>query len=122
MSKITRHFIALLALGIQPLAAQEDVATMEEIIVEAPFDLRLQPPKESAVQIMIERLRLRSETAHALDLKIANRDPVSRILDLTRYSPIPLGASEDRVDSFFMQNALRAELNPRKDDPLSLRR
>ena len=122
MSKITRHLIALLALGIQPLAAQEDVATMEEIIVEAPFDVRLEFPKESHVQIMIERLRLRSETERALDLKIANRDPVSRLLDLTRYSPIPLGASESRVDTFFLQNALRADLNPRKDDPLSLRR
>ena len=120
--QITRHIIALLALGIQPLAAQEDVATMEEIIVEAPFDVRVELPKESHVQIMIERLRLHAETERALELKIANRDPVSRILDLTHYSPIPLGASENRVDTFFMQNALRADLNPRKDDPLSLRR
>lgn len=122
VSKITRHLIALLALGIQPLAAQEGVATMEEIIVEAPFDVRVELPKESHVQIMIERLRLHAETERALELKIANRDPVSRILDLTHYSPIPLGASANRVDTFFMQNALRADLNPRKDDPLSLRR
>ena len=95
---------------------------MDEIIVEAPFDVRLELPKESHVQIMIERLRLRAETERAAELKIANRDAVSRLLDLTKYSPIPLGASEDRVDTFFLQNALRADLNPRHDDPLSLRR
>ena len=113
---------ALLMSGAPRLPAEEGVATMEEIIVEAPFDVRLELPQESAVKIMIERMRLRSETERELELKIANRDPISRLLELTKYSPIPLGASEDRVDSFFMQNALRAELNPRKDDPLSLRR
>lgn len=126
MTQTTRHLLALatavLTLAAPPLVAQEDVAIMEEIIVEAPFDVRLDPPQQSAVQIMIERMRLRSETERALELKIANRDPISRLLDLTKYSPIPLGASENRVDTFFLQNALRVDLNPRHDDPLSLRR
>ncbi len=126
MSKTRRHIFAAVAIGTLALSASRaqngDIAVMDEIIVEAPFDVRLQLPKESAVQIMIERLRLRSETERALEMKAANRDPVSRLLDLTKYSPIPLGASEDRIDTFFMQNALRADLNPRTDDPLSLRR
>ncbi|MEO5721722.1 MAG: hypothetical protein ABIR71_09660 [Chthoniobacterales bacterium] len=113
--------VALLLCATQPLRAQEDVAIMDEIIVEAPFDLRLELPKGSSVEIMIERMRLRTETERALELKIANRDPISRLLDLTNYSPIPLGASESRIDTFFQENALRADLNPRRDDPLSLR-
>ena len=113
---------ALLMSGPRRLPAEEGVATMEEIIVEAPFDVRLELPKESAVQIIIECMRLRSEAERALELKIANRDPLSRLLDLTKYSPIPLGASENRVDTFFLLNSMRADLNPRRDDPLSLRR
>ena len=51
---------------------------MEEIIVEEPFDVRLQLPQESSVQIMIERMRLRFETERIEELKIANRNPVTR--------------------------------------------
>lgn len=93
---------------------------MEEIIIEEPFDVRLQLPQESSVQIMIERMRLRLETERAEELKIANRNAVTRVLDLTKYSPISLGASEDRSDTFFLQNSLRPDLNPRNDDPLLL--
>lgn len=123
MKRITAMLVvaALLLPGALGLLAEEGVAIMEEIIVEEPFDVRLQLPKESAVQIMIERMRLQSETERALELKITNRDPISRLLDLTKYSPIPLGASEGRVDTFFLQNSLRPDLNPRNDDPLSLR-
>lgn len=114
--------VALLLCATQLLRAQEDVAIMDEIIVEAPFDVRLELPKESTVKFMIERMQLRAETERALEMKIANRDPISRLLELTKYSPIPLGASESRIDTFFLQNALRADLNPRTDDPLALRR
>ncbi len=120
-----RRFIplaALLLLSARTLLAQDDIPTVEEIIVDEPFDVRLQLPEESSVQIMIERMRLRLETERAEELKIAHRNAVTRLLDLTKYSPIPLGASEDRVDAFFLQNALRPDLNPRNDDPLSLRR
>jgi hypothetical protein len=91
---------------------------MEEVIVEAPFDVRLEPPRESAVQIMIERLQLRAETQRAVELQIANRTPLATLLELTKYSPIPLGSSERRVDTFFLENSMRADLNPSARDPL----
>lgn len=109
-----------LLLTARPASAEEDIPIMEEIIVEEPFDVRLELPSESSVQIMIERMRLRDEAERIEELKIANRNPVTRVLDLTKYSPIPLGASEDRIDTFFFQNALRPDLNPGKDDPLAL--
>jgi hypothetical protein len=96
--------------------AQE--AVMEEVIVEAPFDLRLQLPKDSNVRIMIERLTLKADTERALELQIANRTPINTLLDLTKYSPIPLGGSDPRVDTFFLQNYMRADLNPSKRNPL----
>lgn len=96
--------------------AQEIV--LEEVRVEASFDLKLEPPRQSDVETLIERLTLRAESRRALDLKIANRTPLSTLLDLTKYSPIPLGGSENRVDTFFMQNEMRADLNPRKTSGL----
>ena len=84
---------------------------MEEIIVEAPFDVRLTLPRESDVQTMIDRLTLRAQTQRTFELQIANRTPISTLLDLTKYSPIPLGGSDNRVDTFFLQNYMRADLN-----------
>lgn len=115
-----KYFATLLLLAAQTAAAQE--AVMEEVIVEAPFDVRLEPPQESAVHIMIERLTLRAETERALELQMANRTALATLLDLTKYIPIPLGSSDNRVDSFFLENTMRADLNPREHDPLELRR
>lgn len=108
------------ALAVQTASAQE--AVMEEVVVEAPFDVRLELPRASAVQIMIERLKLRDETQRTLELKIANRIPLSTLLDLTKYSPIPLGGSDSRIDTFFLQNYMRADLKARDEDLLNLRR
>ncbi len=121
--KLLAWFIFGLALFLAlptPAGAQEDVAEMDEFIVEAPFDVRLELPDERAVKHLLELMQVRVEAERALALRVANRDPLSRILELTKYSPIPLGSSEVRVDTFFLQNALRPD--PRRDDPLSLRR
>jgi len=112
-----------LVLALQPPVglAEEDEAVMEEITVEATFDLRLDLPtaRESAVQIMIDRLTLRAEMQRALDLQIANRTPMTTILDLTKYVPIPaFSGSSKPVDTFFQENYMRADLNPREKSPL----
>jgi len=114
--------MAAIFILVTPSFAPAQEAVMDEIIVEAPFDVRLELPRESHVQIMIERLTLGAESKRALELQVANRPALTTLLDLTKYSPIPAGASESRVDIFFLQNYLRADLNPRDDDPLALRR
>jgi hypothetical protein len=103
-----RHLavVALCAslLTLRCVLAEEETAvlTLEEIVVEETIDLRLELPKESAVQMMIDRLTLRAETQRALDLEIANRTPMTTILDLTKYVPIPLfSGSSKPVDTFF---------------------
>ena len=101
--------------------AAEEEAVMDEIIVEAPFDLRLQLPNESHVEIMIDRLTLKAEMARALELEVANRTPLNVLLDLTKYSPIHMGSSDSRIDTYFTENFMRADLNPRIEDPLTLR-
>ena len=116
MSKPLRTCAILLILSARAAFPQE--AVLEEVIVEAPFDVRLEPARESTVQIMIDRLQLRAETQRALELQIANRTPLETLLELTKYSPIPLGSSERRVDTFFLENSMRADLNPPERDPL----
>jgi hypothetical protein len=121
--RVTPKFLTAFAIAICAVShAAEEEAIMEEVIVEAPFDVRLELPKPSHVQIMIDRLTLKAETQRALDLQIANRTPINTLLDLTKYSPIPLGGSDPRVDTFFLPNYMRADLNPRDEDPFSLRR
>ena len=95
---------------------------MEEVIVEAPFEVRLQLPNESQIQLMIDRLMLKTETERAAALEIANRTPINTLLDLTKYSPIRMGSSDSRVDTYFLENFMRPDLNPRMEDPLALRR
>lgn len=120
VKQVTR--LLLIVLALPALAVEDEIMTLEEIIVEEPFDVRLQLPQPSAVNQIIARLRLHHESLRAADLEVAHRHPLTRVLDLTRYSPVPLGASEDRIDTFFISNAMRPDLNPREEDPLELRK
>ncbi|MDQ6624927.1 MAG: hypothetical protein M3Y69_02120 [Verrucomicrobiota bacterium] len=114
---------ALLSLGLASwigsghAAAQEGVA--EEVRVEAtfvasPFELQ----RDHAVEILAERLTLHTAALHSAELQRANENSVTRLLELTKYIPIPLGSSENRVDTFFQSNYMRVDLNPRGENPL----
>lgn len=92
---------------------------MDEVRVEgaftaSPFELR----RDKAVEIMIERLNLRAETLRSAELQHANESSVTRLLELTKYVPIPLGSSENRIDTFFLSNYMRKDFNPRDTSPL----
>lgn len=100
--------------------AQE--AVTEKVRVEASFTSSLQLERDPAVTEIVTRLQFRAEADRARDLKEANESVITRLLDLTRHIPIELGSSENKVDTFFLQNYMRADLNPRADDPLSLRK
>lgn len=87
---------------------------MEEVIVEAPFDVRLSLPDPVLVQTVIDRILLRDASVRALELQTANRSAITTVLDLTRYSPIKFGATLKPGDDFrFLDNYMRADLNPR---------
>ena len=96
--------------------AQEVV--LEEVRVEATFDFKLETPRESAIKTLIDRLALRAETQRVLELEVANRTTLGTLLDLTKYSPISLGASDNRVDTFFLSNYMRPDLNPSEHNAL----
>lgn len=116
----TARFLAISAAIVCALnaARAEEEAVMEEVIVEAPFDVRLQLPKDSQVQIAIDRLTVKAQAERAAALEIANRTPLNTLLDLTKYSPIPLGGSDPRIDPFTLQSYMRADLNPREERSL----
>ena len=112
--------LVALACVLPANAAEEEAVTIEGVIVEAPFDVRLELPSQYAVEKMIERLTLRAETQRAKELEIANRSPITTILDLTKHSPIPISdtGSGRPIDTFFYQNYMRANLNPPTDSRL----
>jgi hypothetical protein len=67
------------------------------------------------LQKFVERLRLDDALKRTAELDEANKSSATKLLDLTRYSPLSLGASDPRIDTFFQQNYMRADLNPRDD-------
>ncbi len=106
--------VALAATVLQSTFAQE--AVMEEVRVEGVSPLELS--NDRAVDLLTRRLLEHDESKHALELQLANRSPLTALLSLTSGIPIPLGSSENRVDTFFLQNYVRGDLNPRKENVL----
>jgi hypothetical protein len=101
-------------------SAQE--AVMEEVRIEATFSsgLQLQRPNP-AIDDLLKRLEMRDQQKREFDLKEANKSSVTKVIDLLKlpaWVPFGFGASESKVDTFFQQNYMRADLNPRKENPL----
>lgn len=115
-AKIARGVALFFLIASSWCNAQE--ITLEEIKVEAVFVSPLELPLSKAVDQIAERLRLRDEEARERELRNANKSALTNLLELTRYSPIPLGGSDPRVDEFLLQNYTRPDLNPREDNPL----
>ncbi len=109
-------FLALLAATGSDQATFAQEAVMEEVRVEGVSPLKLS--NDGAVDLLTRRLLEHDESKHALELQLANRSPLTTLLGLTSGSPIPLGSSENRVDTFFLQNYMRGDLNPRKENVL----
>ena len=104
--------------------AQE--AVMEEVRVEARFSSGLELQRQNpAIEDLLKRLELRDQQRREQELQEANKSSAAKVIDLLKlpaWVPFGFGPSENKVDSFFQQNYMRADLNPRADDPLSLRR
>jgi hypothetical protein len=99
----------------------EGVVDLEGVVVESTIDFRdLQLHESKAMNEFVEKLQLRDAEVRGAELQKLHQSSVTTILDLTRYSPIPLGGSGSGPDTFFMQNYMRRDLNPRETDPLQL--
>ena len=100
--------------------AQE--AVMEEVRVEATFSSGLQLQRENpAIDDLLKRLELRDAEKREVELKEANKSAATKVIDLLKlpaWVPFGFGASEGKVDTFFRQNYMRADLNPPKESPL----
>ena len=100
--------------------AQE--AVMEEVRVEATFSSGLQLQRENpAIDELLKRLELRDQQKRELELQEANKSSVTKVIDLLKlpaWVPFGFGPSESKVDSFFQQNYMRADLNPPKESVL----
>ena len=102
-------------------AEEEVIVTLEPIEVEATFDLQLELRQRAREIELAEKLRQQTEIQRGIELQDLNKSFVSRLLDLTKFSPIPLGSSESRLDTFFLQNHMRADFNPRRNEGVLFR-
>ena len=95
---------------------------MEEVRVEATFSSGLELQRQNpAIDELLKRLELRDQQRRELELQEANKSTATKVIDLLKlpaWVPFGLGPSENKVDSFFQQNYMRADLNPRKENPL----
>ena len=101
--------VAFVAIARHALAQE---AVMEEVRVEGSFSSSLELPNDRAVDIFTRRLSERAEAKHEFELQLANRSTLTTLLSLTSAMPIPLGSSENRIDTFSLQNYMRVDLNP----------
>ena len=122
---MTRRFqfaavIAALIFAASSAYAQE--AMMEEVRIEATFSAGLQLQRQNpAIDELLKRLELRHQQRRELELQEANRSSATKVIGLLKlpaWVPFGLGPSESKVDSFFQQNYMRADLNPPKENPL----
>jgi hypothetical protein len=111
-----RLALATFVAAIPAAVAQE--ITLEEVRVEStyvsPLDL---PMMSNSLQKFLERLRLDDDLRRSAELQEANKGSMTRMIDLTRYIPIPLGGSDPRYDPS-APSYLRADLTPPKGNPL----
>ena len=111
---------AIVAVAAAGALAQE--AVMEEVRVEATFSSGLELQRQNpAIDELLKRLELRDQQRRELELQEANKSTSTKVIDLLKlpaWVPFGFGASESKVDSFFQQNYMRADLNPRKENPL----
>ncbi len=117
--RVARGLIALATIATSAVAQE---AVMEEVRVEATFSsgLQLQRP-DSAVTELLNRLELRDQQKREQELQEANKSGATKVLELLKlpaWVPFRLGASENETDTFFQQNYMRPDLNPRRDNPL----
>ena len=122
---MTRHlqFASALAAAVSVASsASAQEAVMEEVRVEATFSSGLQLQRQNpAIDELLKRLEMRDGQRRELELQEANKSSATKVLDLLKLParvPFGLGPSENKVDSFFQQNYMRADLNPRKENPL----
>ena len=111
---------AVVIFAVHHASAQE--AVMEEVRVEATFSSGLHTTRpNSAVEELLERLELRDQLRRERELQEANQGSATKLLDVLKlpaWLPIGFGPSESKVDSFFQQNYMRADLNPPRGSPL----
>ena len=116
-----RLWVALAVSVLLTSSALAQEAVMDEGRVAAAFSSGLELQRSTAVEELLKRLELRDAEKREAELHEANKHGATKVLDLMKlpaWLPLGLGASESRVDSFFQQNYMRADLNPKKENPL----
>jgi hypothetical protein len=102
-----------LFLSFSPLALAQGTAVVNEsmrskYLFRQRFELRLDPTFSKFVDTMIRQ----GELERAIELERANRSVITRLLEYTRFIPYRV---RPEVDTFFQQNYLRVDLNPKRD-------
>ena len=120
-----RAYVRILASGavlaLTTPAALSQEAVTEEVRVEATFSSGLElQRKNPAIDELLKRLELRDALKREADLQEANKSEATKLIGLLKLPVwLPFGfGSDGKVDSFFQQNYMRADMNPPKESVL----
>ena len=76
----------------------------------------LQPEREKALTRYIDSLLLSERQQRALELQVIHQSPLTTFIsEVSKYTPYRF---KPEVDTFFLQNYMRRDFNPREQDEL----
>ena len=82
------------------------------------FAIELRREREKELSRYIDSLILTERQQRALELQVANQNPVTTLIcELSKYTPYRF---KPEVDTFFLQNYMRRDFNPVDEDKLLL--
>jgi hypothetical protein len=99
-------FFSFSPLGLAQGTAAVNEPMRDNYLFRQRFELRLDPTFSKFVDGMTRQ----SEMERAIELERANRSVFSKLLEYTRFIPYRV---RPEVDTFFLQNYLRVDLNPK---------
>ena len=115
-----RYALILLCIAFvapQPVLAEQELPANSTVMAEvSAFEIR--PHREKELSRYIDSLILTERQQRALELQVANQNPVTTLIcELSKYTPYRF---KPEVDTFFLQNYMRRDFNPADEDKLLL--
>lgn len=114
-----RHLLTFLCAAAlfasQQVHAQQEIRPSDAAISEA-FTFDIRPERERELSRYIDSLVLTERQERALELQAIHQYPlVTLVFELSKYTPYRF---KPEVDTFFLRNDMRRDLNPVGEDQL----
>lgn len=94
------------------VARSEEPPAKNQLRIDDSLTYRLELQRQRPLRLFIDSLVLKDADIRASELQVLNQSGFTTLLDLTRFIPLRF---KPEVDTFFLQNYMRPDLNPTGD-------